>query len=639
MKLREVIVQNFRNLVDVRIPIDNTTILVGENNCGKTAFLDALTQALPKTGYLRNNPFDEYDYHMAKVEDSPRTSSGIIIEVWFREDVSDEWPEAIIQSLTEIIQTDPVRNLNSIGLRLSSRFDKEASQCIATREFLNTKGEPLGGKAASPAIVTRFLEYVRLFYLSALRDSESEFSPKSQFWGRILRDLKIDDEKRKKLTEELNRLNESLLSADPRLDKVRASLERIQTVLPSGGKTTIQPLPLQPWDLMVKSQVVMRGRNAEVDFPLSRHGQGIQSLAVLFLFQAYVEVLLKPTFHADTEAILSLEEPEAHLHPQAIRALTGTINDIVAQKIISAHSPYVLQNVPITSIRLFRRIGNATAVRYVKRHFSAKVPKTQGLTDFCNTSSPKYDYNETEQTLTVRGPIEEKEYRKILPFYMANKDAQATLKELKEQSQLYLSDDDITDLDTYAKRVRGEVFFARGWLLCEGQTEYLLLSYFAELLGTPLDRHGISLIDFQNNGSPAAFVALARNFGLPWLLVCDHDSAGLGYVEAVKKLGVTLQDANELLRPFPRKDDDLELFLTTNGFLNEMVGILASKGVALTKNQGDAGFEAEIAEQLRRKKTEVVTDLIKTLRSAKADHSRVPAFFAKAINDVIQRAN
>lgn len=32
MKLRELVIKNFRNLVDVRIPIENTTVLVGENN-------------------------------------------------------------------------------------------------------------------------------------------------------------------------------------------------------------------------------------------------------------------------------------------------------------------------------------------------------------------------------------------------------------------------------------------------------------------------------------------------------------------------------------------------------------------------------------------------------------------------------
>src|SRR5207302_386645 len=123
-------------------------------------------------------------------------------------------------------------------------------------------------------------------------------------------------------------LNETLLAADPRLDQVRTSLEKIQKVIPSGGTTSIQPLPMQPWDLMAKCQVVMRTKHVEVDFPLARHGQGVQSLAVLFLFQAFVEVLLKPTFHAETEALLALEEPEAHLHPQATRSLTTTINQI-----------------------------------------------------------------------------------------------------------------------------------------------------------------------------------------------------------------------------------------------------------------------------------------------------------------------
>jgi len=35
MNLREVRIKNFRNLVDVSIPIDDTTVLVGENNSGK----------------------------------------------------------------------------------------------------------------------------------------------------------------------------------------------------------------------------------------------------------------------------------------------------------------------------------------------------------------------------------------------------------------------------------------------------------------------------------------------------------------------------------------------------------------------------------------------------------------------------
>ena len=72
MKLREIRVKNFRNLVDVTIPMGDTTVLIGENNSGKTALLDALRIALPRSVATRGIPFDEYDYHMAKPGDLPR---------------------------------------------------------------------------------------------------------------------------------------------------------------------------------------------------------------------------------------------------------------------------------------------------------------------------------------------------------------------------------------------------------------------------------------------------------------------------------------------------------------------------------------------------------------------------------------
>lgn len=319
MKLREIIVKNFRCLVDVAIPISDTAVLVGENNSGKTALLEALRIALPRSVAVRGTPFDEYDYHMVKASDSPQTSEGIFIELWFREDSHDEWSDSLVQALSDIIQTDPVMDLDSIGLRLTSKYDAIAKEIVTKWEFLALDGQPLGGRGASPGNLTKFLSYIRLFYLSALRNSDDEFSPRSQFWGRILRDLKISDEQRKALGEELAKLNDALLKADPRLEQVRTSLDKVQKImaLGVGQNTSIQALPLKPWDLMSKSEVVIRAYGNEVNFPLSRHGQGIQSLAVLFLFQAYIDILLKPTFQPETEAILALEEPEAHLHPQA----------------------------------------------------------------------------------------------------------------------------------------------------------------------------------------------------------------------------------------------------------------------------------------------------------------------------------
>ena len=418
MKLREIIVKNFRCLTDVTIPIADTTVLVGENNSGKTALLEALRIVLPQRAAGRETPFDEYDYHMVKADDSPQSSGGIVIELWFREDASDEWPDSLVQALTDIIQTDPIRDLDSIGLRLSDQYDTLTKKMFPKWEFLALDGQPLGGKGADPRNLTRFLPYIRCFYLSSLRDSANEFSPRSQFWGRILRDLKISDEQRKAFGDALAELNDDLLKADPRLEQVRVILDKGQEIieLGAGQKTSIQALPLKPWDLMSKAEVVIKTHGSEIDFPLARHGQGVQSLAVLFLFQAYVDVLLKPTFQAETEAILALEEPEAHLHPQATRTLATRLSEIKSQKIISSHSPYFIQEIPLTQVRMFRRHGPSSKVLWVKRSFTAQVPNTPDLLTFC-ANNAKFDYHEGTHTLSVGGKVEQREYHDLLTLY------------------------------------------------------------------------------------------------------------------------------------------------------------------------------------------------------------------------------
>jgi len=640
MKLRKIIVKNFRCLVDVVVPITDTTVLVGENNSGKTALLEALKVALPRGTGGRGTPFDEYDYHMVKTSDSPQTSEGIIIELWFREDVSDEWPAPLVQALNDIIQTDPVMDLDSIGLRLWSKYDGTVKEIVTKWEFLAVDGQPLGGKGASPNNLGRFLIYIRLFYLSALRSSDAEFSPGSQFWGRILSDLKISEEQRKTLNTELARLNNDLLKADPRLEQVRVSLDKVQRIMAmgTGQNTSIQALPLKPWDLMSKSEVVIRARGTESDFPLSRHGQGMQSLAVLFLFQAYLDVLLKPHFQPETEAILALEEPEAHLHPQATRALSANLGEVKSQKIISSHSPYFIQEISFKQIRLFRRDGPSSKVLYVKRFFTAEVPEIEGLLEFCRNNTPKFSYHTGTSILSVSGRMEEKEYKDLLSIYSSQADTHAELKRLKDESGLYLSDNDLRDLDTYAKRMRGEVLFARAWLLCEGQSDYLLLRYFAELLGKPLDQEGVAVIDFQNNGSPGAFVGLARTFEIPWIMICDNDDAGKGFVNQVKKRGVTDEEIEKLVRPLEGEGFDFELFLVKNGFIQEYIQILTERHVTLTRAEGDEGFEDEIASMLRKDKTGYASALIEKLRATSTDKSRVPQFFEAAIKDIIEKA-
>ena len=48
MYLKEVTIKNFRSLKNVHISFDDTTILIGENNTGKSTILDAIRIGLNK---------------------------------------------------------------------------------------------------------------------------------------------------------------------------------------------------------------------------------------------------------------------------------------------------------------------------------------------------------------------------------------------------------------------------------------------------------------------------------------------------------------------------------------------------------------------------------------------------------------
>lgn len=632
MKLRRVLIKNFRSLVDVDIPISDNCVLIGENNAGKTAMLEALQKVLTWKSQTKN--FEEYDYHMVKRDDSPHKSDGITIELWFKEDESGEWAASVLQDLNFIIQTDPILDINSIGMRIHSTYDEETGE-NSTWDFLNLKGDPLSGRGSQKSNINKFLRHVRIFYLSSLRDARSEFSARSKFWGRIIREINISEETSEEIIKKLSELNASILTDDDRLKQVINILDDSKDIMALGGgqRTSIRALPTKPWELLFKSEVVIKSRGNELDFPISLHGHGIQSLAVIFLFQAYIDVLLKPTFNEDTVAIMALEEPEAHLHPQAIRALASNLVKINSQKIISSHSPYFIQEIPFKDIIMFRRDGAESKVLQMKQSLEIPLEKNEELDKFC-LSNPKFSYNESSCMLSLEGLMNDKEYRKLIKMFSEDSKVCRQISEMRMNSKVYISDNEIIKLDTYAKRIRGEILFARGWILCEGQSDYLIIKFFADLLNKSLDHAGIAVIDFQNNGSIGAFVALAKHFDIPWVMFCDNDKAGKDYIKKINEFGYTATQMGDLTNPLPGTNTDLEIFLIKNGFKNEYQEIISDNNITMSTSEGDSGYEAELIDNIKDLKPDHASYLIEKLKKSEADESRVPPFFRDIIEDV-----
>ena len=93
------------------------------------------------------------------------------------------------------------------------------------------------------------------------------------------------------------------------------------------------------------------------------------------------------------------------------------------------------------------------------------------------------------------------------------------------------------ELPFLGRRIRGEIFFARRWVLVEGQSEYILLHAMARAFDHPLDRHGVAVIDFQNNGDAAVYPALATSFGIPWHMLTDGDDEASRFRKQLTKRG------------------------------------------------------------------------------------------------------
>lgn len=633
MRINRLIIQNFRSIKMLDLDLHETTVLIGPNNAGKTAILDAIRIVLTRRWGQRGTGFTEYDVHLADEHADPKAPPGVSIEIRVEEQHAGEWPDALQQDLDEIVQTDPVTGKTFILLRASCAWSNVAASFEPSWVFLNAGRAPLVGGSARRMNLERFWQYLPVFYLGALRDVDDEFSPRSQFWGRLLKAMEIPAALESKVQRVLDLLNKKLLQADPRLAQIATTLSGATRVAARDrdGGVDLRLVPLKSWDLLSKAEIILRNEPDWPWLPLQRHGQGVQSLSVIFLFQAFVEHLLAELYEAESAPVLALEEPETHLHPQAARTLWTHINALPGQKIITTHSPYFVQHVPFRALRLVRLTDDGTVVRSLPSSFSARIPYVAALDAIIAGSGGLIEYDRAAELLTVRGKLEQTPYRDLLTCYGTHADRaiiHGVLRDLYDRSLLFINDDELRSLETCARRIRGEIFFARRWLIVEGQADYLLVHAMARELGYNLDEHGVAVIDAKNSGNPATFAALARALDIPWLAVFDGDAAGQGYCEDIVKRGFEQTLVTQRCRTHPA--GDIEAQMIADGLEADLRDVLARIGlvVAATADQ------IALLGHLRKHKTAYAAELAAILRGNAALAGRMPQAFREAIVDL-----
>lgn len=666
MRVASITIKNFRALRDVSIPLAPSTVIIGENNSGKSSVLDCISLVLGRRWGQRGTGFSDYDLsipgeHLAPdhahseggAPEQATTSNGdarpaddiptaansadtdeeerpdASIELFFVENANGEWPDEITSGLFGITQTDPVTGLNSIALRVTYRYNPIDRNYEPGWAFIDVNGDPIGASEAKRASNTNpFFKFVPVFVLSALRDASEEFSSRSQFWGRLLKAVEISPDERRALDEAIEELNAKLLAADPRVAETVERLKEIQSVVAHGAAkdVSIRALPMKVWELLARSEIVMKGDDDAPWLPLDRHGQGVKSLSVIYLFNAFVERLLKEVYSEHSEPIVTLEEPEVHLHPQAVRALWSQIDALPGQKIIATHSPYFVQYVPIRDVRLLRRTPAGTQVYYVPDKISVKLPANTAIAAFAAKHADGFSYEPHRGLLSTIRPVEEDRYREILTCYTSAEERihHAAIKDFRHRSYLILEPEDLEDLEDWARRIRGEIFFSNQWLLCEGQSEVFLLTALFDAIGMNLDVHGVSLIDYQNNGSARAFASLARTFAFPWVLLADGDDHGKSTLASLKNSGFADEEVDARAISLP-DGDDLEAYVASSGWRPTALEVAKQLEPALDDSVDDAG----LADALRNHKPVWARRLGERLKAAPPSIESLPDIFER----------
>jgi len=492
MFIKKLELQNFRSFEHEIIELDDITVFVGENNTGKSSIMDAIKFVIGTPSW--NEGLTRYDYHLKTSKSNPGDAGELVIKVEMSENQEDEWPQEIQQTIPDVVDYDE-NGLLHIYLSLKGTYDQTLNKTFPVKEFTAKTGDAKSPKANTSQSFSNLRKFLPIFQIESIRNFEAEFQQKRGVFRKFLNSDKIDIEQKAKLEKSLTALNNEIIDILKNIKLLKTNLKKSMTVL-SGTEEAIidvESIPTNLDALIEKAGVIFQNATG-VKLPLERQGSGALSLAVIFLYEAYLSVLIEDEFDKFATPILLIEEPEAHLHPSAVRLFWSFLEKMPGQKIISTHSGDIISKVPISKIR--------------------KIVGTTGS------------------------------------------------KRIKQVSNVSLDAKEKIKMETYIRYSRGELFFAKIWLLVEGETEQV---FFDKVLNKDefIDKHSIRIIQYQSIGI-GTILKIAKDIHIPWFLITDGDRQGQGNrSNAINMLPAGIIQDDYI---FSFIESSIEVYFMKNGF-------------------------------------------------------------------------
>ena len=362
--IKTVRVAGFRGLENIEVALEQTTILTGMNNTGKTSFLKALQLALGNRQFVSQDDFFIQGSLVAE---------NIIVDLLIVpidgdgkrcESFSEDWE---IMFTTERIRTDG--NNSFVPLRTIITFDAVKNsyngQQFILKYWPDFNQKDVNWFDIENGNKTSFhFDQLPFFYMDAQRDILEDTKLRSSYLGKMLSKIEYSKKDIKTIEEQIKLLNETAVSSSDILSNIKATLKELDTAMDTRSEgIEITPFTKKVRDL--NKGLTIYYTDQQEPFSMEYHGMGTRSWSSLLTLKSFIALLSK---NAKKEKsvffpVLAIEEPEAHLHPNAQKKLYGQIDAIAGQKIIATHSPYVAATAKLGQIRNFYKDETVTCGR------------------------------------------------------------------------------------------------------------------------------------------------------------------------------------------------------------------------------------------------------------------------------------
>lgn len=354
MRLKNLHIRNFRKIEDLVITFPTgLSVIVGENNAGKTAIIDAFRLML----------FSSRDFDALRLteDDFRRGSDGAPIEISCTFcDLDDEDEVRFQECLVDIGEG-----------KFEARINARAEFNTSTRRA-NVK--MWGGETEGSFLPSNLYDNLTSIYLQPLRDPESGLKP-----GR---------------NSQVSRLIDCLTDADEheQFEKIARDandqIRKLHPVITAKHDIDAQMASIAGTELSQKTELIfsdpsfhriIAGLQPEIEgLPFSLNGLGYNNL----VYTAATLGTLRRSAQFSFRSII-VEEPEAHLHPQLQVLLLRHLTNVAAdhernhvQVIVSSHSPILTSQAPIDSIISVHEVqGKVTAVSVCSIEMETKLKK------------------------------------------------------------------------------------------------------------------------------------------------------------------------------------------------------------------------------------------------------------------------